>query len=446
MQKNDELTERLKALFEQLQPAPNRIPLIDIDGSVIGSFFIGDPNAELLVEALNGYRIASADDLNPLGDPYYREWQIFRRGYDDYVYASWHQHIYCARAVSAAEAATHCYNADTRPPDILLDELAADSLRDNEPPVSVNRIGFTRLFIGGPAAFSRVIGVDGAASHPPATDAQLAAVEAPAGEAANEQARPPATGPRPNIITVWDGDTNEPFTLDTTAGPKWVGETEEWDGSDGLAYRTVETLYRRKGWILVWADYCVETGLSAEPVFCWFSEEGAAVWLCRNHYPVPEDIAHHVAGRLLDHAEPPAVVPPTDAPAGEARAVEMATAAKERKDYNALATDWIDAHQDELSKDPWFLTDRKVAEDIGCSASTANGLSVIKAFKHRRGQKPKQGRGRSPRVTSYIEGTIGRPDEALERLMGEHDDFEPSPLDDDPPGKPRRVKIEHREL
>lgn len=120
--------------------------------------------------------------------------------------------------------------------------------------------------------------------------------------------------------------------------------------------------------------------------------------------------------------------------------------ANEPKDYNALAAEWIASHKDELAKDPWLLTVRKVAQDIGCSASTATTLPIIEAFINERGPR-RRGSGRSPRVASYIEGTVGRMDEALERLKQEHEaDFEPSSLDDDLPDKPQRVKILNRKL
>lgn len=116
------------------------------------------------------------------------------------------------------------------------------------------------------------------------------------------------------------------------------------------------------------------------------------------------------------------------------------------RDNNALAIEFLSRHQEQLRENPWWYTDRKAADEIGCSPSTASTLPALKAFKKRRGPKPKQGPGKVPRVVSFTEklgATIGKPDDELERLISEGK-YEPSPLDEDPPGAPLRVKIGRR--
>ncbi|HEX5446632.1 MAG TPA: hypothetical protein VFW87_22630 [Pirellulales bacterium] len=124
----------------------------------------------------------------------------------------------------------------------------------------------------------------------------------------------------------------------------------------------------------------------------------------------------------------------------------LALTAKGPKDYNALATTFLEDHNEQLRVDPWSMSDRKLADAIGCSESTASTLPVWKAFKYRRGPKRKRGPGKAPPVVSFtekVDATVGKPDEQLQRLIDEGQ-YDPSPLDDDLPGEPRRVKLKHR--
>jgi hypothetical protein len=125
--------------------------------------------------------------------------------------------------------------------------------------------------------------------------------------------------------------------------------------------------------------------------------------------------------------------------------IATATDDAAEKDLNAMAIDFLAEHQDELKENPWAMTDRRLAEGIGCSPSTASELPSWKRLKEKRGPR---GPGKAPRVGSFtraVEADEGRPDEALEALTAEHQaDFEPSPLDADPPDNPLRVTIRNR--
>lgn len=167
------------------------------------------------------------------------------------------------------------------------------------------------------------------------------------------------------------------------------------------------------------------------------------------------------AGRAEPAAEPQPTEAAVEGVASNPAAVESKPESKgavkndyTADDYNPVAAEYLELHQGELAENPFLLSDRKVAAFIRerlpgcrCSSSTASTLPIVKAFKEKRGPKPSRGPGKSPgkvSFTSKVEATVGRNDEALESLLNDHGaDYEPSPLDDDPPGKPWRVKADH---
>lgn len=105
----------------------------------------------------------------------------------------------------------------------------------------------------------------------------------------------------------------------------------------------------------------------------------------------------------------------------------------------------------ELAKaDPNFAKNpspTRWAKEIGCSVGTVYNLSFFQVCQVRSGQ----GRGRgSPNVVGFtdkLESTTGEGNkhEVLDRLIAEQDaDSEPSPLEDDPPDAPQRVRHRKR--
>lgn len=83
---------------------------------------------------------------------------------------------------------------------------------------------------------------------------------------------------------------------------------------------------------------------------------------------------------------------------------------------------------------------REAARMIGCAAGAVSRLPIYRAIKERldAGQRPKKPKTVS--LTPEVLATTGRDDEELKRLMADRQaNFEPSPLEDDAPGEPRRL-------
>lgn len=118
-----------------------RIPIVDEHGNIAGVFDAGSAGVELIMEQCNGAHLgtrAGDDNDPPLSDPFYRDWQVFRHGPGDYVFASWHDgevgSVYTGRAVSIEHVATLSYQVGQRPHDMVLDDLAAKGKHAAEPP------------------------------------------------------------------------------------------------------------------------------------------------------------------------------------------------------------------------------------------------------------------------------------------------------------------------
>lgn len=104
--------------------------------------------------------------------------------------------------------------------------------------------------------------------------------------------------------------------------------------------------------------------------------------------------------------------------------------------------------RDLLRRNPKFAhkTQKEWAAAIGCSSALVNNLPTRKAImEKRKTESPVQ-----PRVTSINKMTFdlnGRGDPELEKLIGEQTtDYEPSPLADDPIGKPPSKTKQHKRL
>jgi hypothetical protein len=104
----------------------------------------------------------------------------------------------------------------------------------------------------------------------------------------------------------------------------------------------------------------------------------------------------------------------------------------------------------ELAKaDPAFLSksQRAWADDIGCSDGLIAKLDLWKA--KQKGAEDELKQAKSPKTVSLTDGLLAvtpDTDEELQRLIREHRvNFEPSPLDPDPPDRPLRVK-QHKKL
>lgn len=107
-----------------------------------------------------------------------------------------------------------------------------------------------------------------------------------------------------------------------------------------------------------------------------------------------------------------------------------------------------EAARDLLRENP-KMTVRELARRIGCSEGLIGSLREYRAVRERlnAGDTPK--RAKVVSLTGDVLATVGTRDEALERLRaGELErvkaeqaaEYEPSPLDDDAPNWPRRVR------
>lgn len=416
------------------------IPIFDDAGNTVDALDTKAADVELLAEELDEaaceerYRDVPSkmelhDDPLRISYAHLRTWQLFRRGSGDYVLTSWHRrgqnNIYAGQAAPACEMVKMFWDIGCQPPDILLRELATREA--------------------------------------------------------------PASAPKQSTyIVVFDETTQQDRRLDTSAenwGP--IENGRDWNSFENCwIWTDHDTLYRQgQRFVLLTESECALAPLPQRPTCRVLSAQEAADWLLRNGFTLPNDLAHLASIRgvedvtddeiqaaderrrnaldkrrrqaadatdeLWDAMMPQAKESPApqqaDPPAAERPQIEPEAVAT---DFNARALDFLERHKTKLRDDPWWYTDRKAAKEIGCAASRASTLPAFKAFKERRGPRP-AGRGKSPHVvslTSPIEATIGEPDEVLERLKKEQErDFELSPLDDDPPDRPTRVKLGRRQ-
>lgn len=103
---------------------------------------------------------------------------------------------------------------------------------------------------------------------------------------------------------------------------------------------------------------------------------------------------------------------------------------------------------------PHFIhgTVRQWASDIGCSPSQVVNLPLWKGKMERtkRGPKPRASPRNVVSFTPTLEATTGRGDDRSDELLAslvadQNTDYEPSPLEDDPPGaRPRKVRQRKR--
>jgi len=93
---------------------------------------------------------------------------------------------------------------------------------------------------------------------------------------------------------------------------------------------------------------------------------------------------------------------------------------------------------------------KRVREASGktCSTATIHGTALWQKTMEARGRgRRKGGKAKAVSFTDSLEAVVGNgdPHEVLNRLTAEQGaDFEPSPLEPDPPGKPRRVRCRKR--
>lgn len=103
-----------------------------------------------------------------------------------------------------------------------------------------------------------------------------------------------------------------------------------------------------------------------------------------------------------------------------------------------------------MGEEFFLLSERKQAKRIGCSWQTWSHTEFYRTAKSKR--SPQQAKDKTAarkvvRLTGNLEGAIGEGNrnEVLEKLIAEQEaDCEPSPLEDDPPGQPRRVRCYKR--
>jgi hypothetical protein len=137
---------------------------------------------------------------------------------------------------------------------------------------------------------------------------------------------------------------------------------------------------------------------------------------------------------------PPGVPPPTRA----------AMAARTRRPRPGMTRDEANAKAIELGEaDPTFVkkTLREWAEAIGCSDGLVPKLPLWIATMKKTG-RGRKGRSPAPKVVSLTNGLEavtgdGSPDEMLKRLVAESNadnKADPSPVADDQPGRPRKVR------
>ncbi|MFH1919895.1 MAG: hypothetical protein ABIP48_08430 [Planctomycetota bacterium] len=158
--------------------------------------------------------------------------------------------------------------------------------------------------------------------------------------------------------------------------------------------------------------------------------------------------------------EPPATVEKGLAEAGGGKgrkAVSRVGAAIEKRrltsaELNVLARDYLkehatDQHQVRSRELAGFLKGKNPAGT--CSTSTVGKLPAWRAYQDElglQGRKGKKTKLKAITLTKAIEATTGDHDPKLRRLIQEqHDNMEPSPLEDDPPdAPPRKVKERKR--
>jgi hypothetical protein len=109
-------------------------------------------------------------------------------------------------------------------------------------------------------------------------------------------------------------------------------------------------------------------------------------------------------------------------------------------EYNIKARSYLHSNRKrERTAEP--VTVRELAEAVGCSEGKATMLPAWRALMEKRNERAKPKKPRAISLTNSVLATEGHEDEALKRLVEEHEaDWEPSPLDEDMPDKALLVK------
>jgi hypothetical protein len=167
--------------------------------------------------------------------------------------------------------------------------------------------------------------------------------------------------------------------------------------------------------------------------------QSALAWLLQSGLAVPRDAEDLFRG--VRPAEGPAAA---TRPAGQtvgAGAIPTGNSRITRKEANTKARDYLlrNKHREGSAKP---VSVRELAGAIPCSTGLAATLPAWKAVQE---QREKPAKVRTVPLTDKMLAAAGQgeKDEVLNRLIDEHlCDFEPSPLDNDPPAEPqRRVKV-----
>ncbi|GAB6166207.1 hypothetical protein JCM19992_22070 [Thermostilla marina] len=119
------------------------------------------------------------------------------------------------------------------------------------------------------------------------------------------------------------------------------------------------------------------------------------------------------------------------------------------EEMNVLARDYLRLHAKQrrvsVKELAEYLAGRNPAGT--CSTSTVCKLPAWRAYQDELEQRGLKGKKAKPKMRAFsdVEHAVGQPDAELERLISEQGaDYEPSPLEEDPPGRPHRVRTDHR--
>ena len=122
-------------------------------------------------------------------------------------------------------------------------------------------------------------------------------------------------------------------------------------------------------------------------------------------------------------------------------------APKAQKETQGRGMSVAEAHRQAMNlakKDPSFVRGgvREWAKEIGCSTDTVHKTPFWNKTMEKTGRG--RGKGAIPTIcslTQQLEAELGEEDEELKRVMEDQEkDYEPSPLDDDPPGRSRQIR------
>src|SRR5262249_9592521 len=165
-----------------------------------------------------------------------------------------------------------------------------------------------------------------------------------------------------------------------------------------------------------------------------------------------DELCEHFPNDLLRLLRPETSLPTEVSATDQQSSVSPAPEAPATQDRRPMTADEANQKAMELAKaDRFFIqrSQREWAKLIGCSVGLVAELPLWRETMKRTGRGRKN-RTPAPKVvslTSELEAVTGEgeQDGVLKKLLADHKaDSEPSPLDDDPPDSPRKVRSRKR--